>query len=124
MIGYSQNVSIDRNNDKKYDSVSTSLTGGRYEFLMSDLVVRQSFKVDKYTGDIYQLVEDNNGRLTWELLIREVSANDLQKENSINYQLYMSGIAVRFCFLINVNTGIAWQLVKSKDDILHFEIVE
>lgn len=121
---YGQNITIDSNNDKKYNSVTTSFSGGRFEFIMSDLVVRHSFKIDKYTGDVYMLVKRDDDSFTWDLLLRDPSDNDKQFDNKINYQLYMSGIAVRFCYLLNTNTGITWQLVKSKDDTLFFELIQ
>lgn len=123
---YGQDVTIDRNNDKKHVSVSTSFVGGRYEIIMSDIIARHAFKVDKYTGNVYQLVEIKDGYLTWELLYRDKASNDVQIANKINYQLYMSGLAVRFVFLINVNTGITWQLVKAgeTDNTLSFELIQ
>lgn len=54
-FSFSQNVTIETNYDKKYNSVSTSLIGGRYEILQSDLVAKYTFKIDKYKGNIYQL---------------------------------------------------------------------
>lgn len=121
---YGQNVTIDRNDDKKYNSISTSFSGGRFEFVMSDLVASNSFKIDKYTGNVYQLVKRNDDSLTWELLLRESSDNDRRFDNKINYQLYMSGMAVRFCYLLNTNTGITWQLVRLKDNTLFFELIQ
>lgn len=91
---------------------------------MSDLVARNTFKVDKYAGIVYQIIENDNGSLVWKTLQKDKHSNDSIREGCINYQLYMSGIAVRFCFLINVNTGTTWQLVESKDGILYFEVIE
>lgn len=41
---------------------STSMTGGRYEIIASNLVAKNTFKVDKYYGTVYQLVQDKMGR--------------------------------------------------------------
>ena len=93
-----------------YTSKSTSLEIGRYEIVASDIVARLTFKVDKYTGEVYQLVQDSDGQLLWEIMYKLEGCADVQKEGQINYQLFTSGKAVRYTFLMNINTGTTWVL--------------
>ena len=123
-LANSQNVTVGYNYVKKHDDKRTSLVGGRFEFLMSDKVVKLSFKIDKYNGYVYQLVEMSDGGLGWSKLKIQISDYDTKKDSSVNYQLYMSGIAARYCFLINVNTGVMWQLVESEEEELMFDLIE
>lgn len=95
-----------------YPSVQTSTEGGRYEIIQSPISRRLTFKLDKYTGKTYQLVlQSNSEDVTWqEVLWLNVFANRGIKENQINFQIFMSGIAARDCFLMNIHTGQTWLL--------------
>jgi len=85
----------------------------RYQIIQSSIAARGTYKVDTYKGNVYQLVVDRNNNETWELLSRiGHSNNDIQIEGQRNYELFLSTIAMRFTYLINVNTGATWQLVQ------------
>jgi len=92
----------------------------RYEIVQSNQAVRLTFKIDKYTGDTYQLTEDKKENiLFWAKLKRiEHSEDDLSLSNihKVNYQFFTSGIGIRYTFLISINTGATWQLVIDKND--------
>lgn len=90
---------------------STAGNNSRFQIVQSDFGVRLTFNIDKYTGNVFLLVEGKDG-ITWQLIDAEVQAYDEKKENQINYQLFTSGSGVRYTFLLNVNTGITWQLVE------------
>lgn len=103
---------------------STSLCGGRWEFFMSDIAVSITFIIDKYTGDILQLVERKEKTLTWQHIQREKSNKDVQKQDLINYQLFSSGLGIRHTYLLNTSSGLTWQLVKGSEGMLFFQLVE
>ena len=103
---------------------STCLVSGRWELFMSEIAARNTFRIDKWTGMVFQLVERENGTLTWNLVTRQASINDTRNQNAINYQMFTSGIAVRFTFLININTGVSWQLVEDRYGRLLFELID
>lgn len=112
----------------EYKSQATSLVGGRYEIIMSDVVLKHSFKVDKFLGQVYLLVKKEDGGITWEKMIKDVAFNNPILSDKINYQLYMSGISIKYTFLINVNSGAVWQLVEDnsnkKNPILWWKLIE
>lgn len=112
----------------EYKSQATSLVGGRYEIIMSDVVLKHSFKVDKFLGQVYLLVKKEDGGITWEKMIKDVAFNNPILSDKINYQLYMSGISIKYTFLINVNSGAVWQLVEDNSDkknpILWWKLIE
>ena|SRR5882762_2109297 len=103
---------------------TTSLCGGRWEFFMSDVAVRLTFKIDKFTGDILALVQRKDETLTWELVKREPTSKDAQKAETINYQLFSSGQGIRHTYLLNTYTGASWQLVIGENDVWIFKVVE
>ena len=63
-----------------------------------------------------------------EKMIKDVAFNNPIFPDKINYQLYMSGISIKYTFLINVNSGVIWQLVEDDSDkknpLLWWKLVE
>lgn len=91
---------------------STIPSTSRYEIVQSELGARVTLKVDKYLGQTYLLVEDSNERLRWQLIEAEKQPNDTYTLGKVNYQVFTSGLGMRFTFLLNVNSGITWQLTE------------
>lgn len=103
---------------------STSFCGGRWEIFMSEVGAKISFKFDKYTGDIYQMVRAEDNSLIWQPMKKEESSKDIQKTDIINYQLFSSGLGIKYTFILNTNSGLVWQLVSNYDEILSFQIMK
>jgi len=92
---------------------STAPADSRYEIVQSTLVARLTFKLDKQTGHVSQLVHDSGGDETWELM--PVVGLPAVSSPGCHYQLFLSGLAVRFAFLVNTDSGRVWQLQKATD---------
>jgi hypothetical protein len=86
----------------------------RFQIVQSEFGVRFTFNIDKYTGSVFQLVKSESG-LTWQIIEAEVQDFDEKKPNQVNYQIFTSGLGIRYTFLINVNTGITWQLTEDSE---------
>lgn len=91
-----------------------------FQIVQSELGVRFTFMIDKYSGSVFQLVEGDSG-LLWQIMDKETQEYDTKNPNQVNYQFFTSGMGVRYTFLINVNTGITWQLTKKKNGDLFWE---
>ncbi|MBQ7942173.1 MAG: hypothetical protein IJ328_07205 [Muribaculaceae bacterium] len=105
---------------EQYFPAKTSLEG-RYEIVQSNIARRYTFKIDKYRGIVYQLVQTEADGFAWQevpVLMRDF---DEIKPDTVNYHIFMGGTAVKDCFLINIHTGITWVLVKSSDNSIMFE---
>jgi len=100
----------------QYSSQSTSQIGGRYEIIMSEIAASNSFKLDRYFGNVYLLVKTKNDEPVWEKMLKDISNNDPFFSDKINYQIYMSSISLRYTFLLNVNSGTTWMLVEDDSD--------
>ncbi len=89
----------------------TSVEAARFEILASK---QFAFKLDKYNGEVYQLVSTglfSPGK--WVLMSRQVeNMNDSVCANAVNYQLYIHEEQASHVFLMNVNTGATWTLGK------------
>lgn len=94
--------------------------------LLSPIVVRATFKLDTYSGVVYQLKVDTNGRELWQLLKRTGSTwMDTTYPNTSNYSLFVSSVGLQYTYLFNVNTGLSWILVqdpKTKEN--SFEVMD
>jgi hypothetical protein len=108
---------------QKYQATHTSQEGGRYEIIQSEIKRSNTFKLDKFTGKVYQFVSTNNDWFTWQQVYRSYAESDTAIPEKINYQIFMGGIAAKDCFLLNINTGITWILVEDKKTgIYSFEV--
>ena len=72
-----------------------------------------TYKLDRYTGDVYQMIQKSDGDLTWDKLLRLAHPDDKgQKEGVANYQLFLSGFQMRHTFLMNVRSGATWEILE------------
>lgn len=83
----------------------------RYEIVQSELGAKITLKIDKYAGQVYLLVEKKT-ELSWQLMVVQKHTQDKATPGKVNYQIFTSGLGVRFTFLLNVNTGATWQLAE------------
>lgn len=47
-------------------------SSGRYQIFMSPLLARDTFLVDTWSGDVWQLVVDKHGDYLWKHMIKEI----------------------------------------------------
>ena len=102
----------------KYNNqtATTSPASGRYEIITSSIALRETYLLDKETGDTWQLVSGYSG-YKWEQILRQEHPNDIISEHHKGaiYQITMSGIAVKGSYLINTLTGATWILYEDSD---------
>ncbi|MEA3523223.1 MAG: hypothetical protein U9R50_09610 [Campylobacterota bacterium] len=84
----------------------------RYSIIQSELSADMTFRLDKYTGIVSRMLEGNKGTF-WLKLKREKHANDIQSKNSVNYQIFASGLNIQMIYLLNVHTGVTWELSEN-----------
>jgi hypothetical protein len=90
--------------------------GARFEIIQSEVAAKWTFRLDRFTGEVSQLVKTKAGDFAWEdteVIGRNVGA----QANRVRFQLFTSGIAARYTFLIDTDTGKTWQLTTSKEKL-------
>lgn len=100
---------------EKHPSVSTSQTGGRFEIIQSPIARRLTFRLDKYTGEVFQYVLGKDDKPLWEKVSNpwlSLILDKDKKQDYIKFQLFMGGIAVADCFLLDIETGITFNLYE------------
>lgn len=102
----------------KYNNqtTTTSPASGRYEIITSSIALRETYLLDKETGDTWQLVSGYNGYV-WEQISRQEHPHDIIPEHHKGavYQITLSGISVKGSYLINTITGATWILYEDSD---------
>lgn len=81
----------------------------RFEILQSPLAARWSFRLDRYTGRVWQLVTTRDNGSTWEQMLAS-GLPKLQSATRPRFQLFTSGLAARHTFLIDSDSGKTWRL--------------
>lgn len=87
---------------------------GRYEIVQSELAAKWTFRLDRYTGDVSQLVTTSDGSDAWEFMII-IGKPNITPPYKPRFQIFTSGLAARHTFLIDNDTGRTWVLSSIKD---------
>jgi hypothetical protein len=99
-------------------SHSSSTLGGqaRYEMVQSSLAARWTFRLDRVCGNVSQVVLAQSENMTFESML-VLGLPKCVPDGKIRYQLFTSGIAARHSYLLNTESGKAWQVqsLKNKD---------
>ncbi len=92
---------------------TTLPASARFEIIQSTLAARLTFRLDRYTGQVWQLVKTRDDDNTWE----ETPVSGLAKGTQSarpRFQIFTSGFAVRHTFLLDTDTGKTWLIVVSR----------
>jgi len=96
---------------------TTTPQDARYEIVQSQLIARNTFRLDRFTGNVAQLVSTNNDKMTWEeMIVRNLPK--IERPTKARFQIFTSGLAARFTFLIDTETGNTWVLTQTFGNIL------
>ena len=117
-------VAVASSSADEKQSVKTSTEGGRYEIIQSNIVRRLTFKLDKFTGQTYQMVKSSDDTLCWQEVEWYGNLFEENDSDKITYQIFMGGIMAQDCILINIHTGKTWMLFEdSKTGNLYWSIM-
>lgn len=85
----------------------------RFEIIQSQLAARWTFRLDRFTGRVAQLVKTDDDDSTWQEM-QVVGRPAIATPTRPRFQLFTSGLAARFTLLLDTDTGDTWQVVASK----------
>ena len=88
---------------------TTPPTDARFEIVQSQLAAKWTFRLDRYTGHIHQLVKTRDGGTAWEAMFVE-GIPELSSPNKPRFLIFTSGLAARHTFLMDTETGKTWVL--------------
>lgn len=96
-------------NIRVHQSTDVPVTA-RFQIVQSPITARDTFRVDRFTGRVWQQRVDREKSTVWHRIDPPPDTPD--SPNQVNYQVFMSGITVRDTFLMNIHTGACWILTK------------
>jgi hypothetical protein len=85
----------------------------RFEIVQSQLAAKWTFRLDRFTGHVAQLVVTSDDDTTWEEM-PIWGLTQIPSPSRPRFQIFTSGLAARHTFLIDTTTGLTWKLVTSK----------
>lgn len=90
---------------------------GKYEIITSPLTMRDTYLLNKETGETWQLTSSSYGYY-WNKLSKDDNPKDIIPEGYTGavYQITMSGIAAKGTYLTNTLTGATWMLMVINED--------
>lgn len=114
---------------------TTPPPNARFEIVQSELTAKWTFRLDRFTGHVCQLVSINSdakegetvtpaGNVTWQDM-PVIGIGLLEKPTRAHFQVFTSGIAAIHTYLIDTDTGKTWVLVKDqkkRDDGTEYEV--
>lgn len=80
----------------------------RFEVAQSPILARLTFRLDRFTGETWQLVSTPTNSYAWQPVKRIPLPNDTKAPGKVNYQLFLSGIRAQVTVLVNTTTGASW----------------
>jgi hypothetical protein len=93
--------------------VTTASPAARFEIVQSTLAVKATFRLDRYTGRVWELARSKDDETSWQET-RVIDRPQIQNPNRPRFQLFTSGLAMRHTFLLDGDTGRTWLLVTGK----------
>lgn len=106
-------------------SISTSVVdSARYEIVQSP-TVSFIFKLDKFSGHIFQLVWTKLREMHWEdMLVKDLHTIELDENLYPRFQIFMGVMGTADTYLLDTKTGVVWQLQKGSDGSWVWDMVE
>jgi hypothetical protein len=93
--------------------LTTAPANARYEIVQSEIAAKWTFRLDRYTGHIAQLVNTKTNGTTWEDM-EVIELKPTLTPTRARFQIFTSGIAARHTFMMDTDTGESWVLVSGK----------
>ena len=90
---------------------TTPPPNARFEIIQSELSARWTFRLERYTGRVYQLVKVPDTSSTWQVMPMSPRPSPGPSKHA-HFQIFTSGLAARHTFLMDTDSGFTWMLVS------------
>jgi hypothetical protein len=87
---------------------TTPVAGARFEIVQSSLAARDTFKLDRFRGEVYWLMGDHDGRPFWALTTWRDKPEIGLAATGPRFQLFLGGQRGMDTFLMDSTTGKTW----------------
>jgi hypothetical protein len=93
---------------------TTAPINARFEIVQAQTAAKWTFRLDRYSGQVWQLVRTRAGGNAWEVT-PVLDLPDGSNSARPHFQLFLSGLAAKHTFLIDVDSGRTWTLTAITD---------
>jgi hypothetical protein len=87
--------------------MTTSPPDARFEIIQSQLAAKWTFRLDRYSGNVHQLVKTKSGGNAWEQMPIQ-GLPKIPNPSKPRFTIFTSGLAARHTFLMDSSTGRTW----------------
>ena len=84
---------------------------GRFQVVQSQLAAKWTFRLDRYTGRVWQLVKTEDDHAAWQVT-PVFALPEFSKPTKPRFTIFTSGLAARHTFLMDTFTGKTWRLFE------------
>jgi hypothetical protein len=85
----------------------------RFAIVQAPYAAKGTFLLDRYLGRVWQLAgPSKEGLYIWQSVPVKLRGTE-KEDGKVNYVMFVSGIGLRFTFLVNIRTGASWQFATS-----------
>ena len=113
LLGFSQGATFAQQMPSDVHQHSTTPPNGRFEIVQSELAAKWTFRLDRVTGHVAQLVRTATDEAAWEEMevVRLIPVQT--GATRPRFQIFASGLAAKHTFLIDTDTGVTWRLTHT-----------
>jgi hypothetical protein len=86
----------------------------RSEIVQSELAAKWTFRLDRFTGQVAQLVHTADDEDSWDQMQVLQLPQPSATPGRTHFQIFTSGLAAKHTFLIDTDNGKTWSLVTGK----------
>ena len=87
--------------------------GARYEIVQATQTAKGTYRLDRFTGQVDQLTSaGNSSKWTRMPMVRSPKVDG----NVPRFQILLSGISVKYQFLLDTQTGRTWEVVETSKE--------
>lgn len=87
---------------------TTTPMGARFEIVQSQLSVKWTYLLDRYTGEVFELVKTKDQALAWDAMRVSPAPILSKKPTGPRFQIFTSGLVAKNTFLLDTYSGFTW----------------
>ena len=94
----------------------------RFQIVQSEMTAKGTFKLDRFTGRVWQLLGTPEGNIWSAMVVQGIGVKGVES-TAPRYQLFTSGLAYKFTYLLDTLNGTYWELVGSESSNDSWQLV-
>ena len=88
--------------------------GAHFQIIQAQTAAKWTFRLDRITGHVWILVLNKDGNYIWQVT-KVDGLPDAKTGGGGPYQIFLSGLAAKFSFLLDTSSGKTWSLTTLTD---------